>query len=57
MQNAARSGQFDLIVAVGFLIADAMAEVAGQFPDQKFAIIESKYNRDYRDPDDAVDGE
>ena len=40
MQNAARSGQFDLIVAVGFLIADAMAEVAGQFPDQKFAIID-----------------
>ena len=40
MQNAARSGQFDLIVAVGFLLADAMAEVADQFPDQKFAIID-----------------
>ena len=40
MQNAARSGKFDLIVAVGFLLADAMAEVANQFPDQKFAIID-----------------
>tara|TARA_Y100001960_G_scaffold119040_1_gene127497 strand:- start:257 stop:1426 length:1170 start_codon:yes stop_codon:yes gene_type:complete len=40
MQNAARSGKFDLIVAVGFLLADAMAEVADQFPDQKFAIID-----------------
>ena len=26
MQNAARSGKFDLVVAVGFLLADAMAE-------------------------------
>ena len=40
MQNAARSGKFDLIVAVGFLLADATAEVADQFPDQKFAIID-----------------
>jgi len=40
MQNAARSGKFDLVVAVGFLLADAMAEVAAQFPDQKFAIID-----------------
>ncbi len=40
LQNAARSGKFDLIVAVGFLLSDAMAEVADQFPDQKFAIID-----------------
>ena len=40
MQNAARSGKFDLIVGVGFMLADAMAEVSGQFPDQKFAIID-----------------
>jgi len=40
LQNAARTGDFDIIVAVGFLLADAMAEVAGQFPDQKFAIID-----------------
>ena len=40
LQNAARSGEFDVIVAVGFLLADAMAEVTDQFPDQKFAIID-----------------
>ena len=43
MQNAAPSGKFDLIVAVGFLLADAMAEVADQFPDQKFAIIDGTW--------------
>ena len=40
LQNAARSGEFDIIVGVGFLLADAMAEVTDQFPDQKFAIID-----------------
>jgi len=40
LQNAARAGDFDIIIGVGFLLADAMAEVAGQFPDQKFAIID-----------------
>ena len=40
LQNAARSGDFDIIIAVGFLLADSMAEVADQFPDQKFGIID-----------------
>ena len=40
LQNAARTGDFDLIVGVGFLLADAMAEVCDQFPDQNFAIID-----------------
>ena len=40
LQNAARSGDFEIIIGVGFLLADAMAEVAGQFPDQNFAIID-----------------
>lgn len=40
IQNAARSGQYEIIIAVGFLLADAIAEVAAQFPDQKFAIID-----------------
>ena len=40
LQNAARTGDFDIIVGVGFLLADAMAEVADQFPDQNFAIID-----------------
>ena len=40
LQNAARSNTFDLIIGVGFLLADAMAEVTDQFPNQKFAIID-----------------
>ena len=40
LQNAARTGDFDIIVGVGFLLADAMAEVCDQFPDQNFAIID-----------------
>ena len=40
LQNAARSHAFDLIIGVGFLLADAMAEVTDQFPNQKFAIID-----------------
>ena len=40
LQNAARTGDFDIIVGVGFLLAAAMAEVADQFPDQNFAIID-----------------
>jgi len=40
LQNAARTGEFDIIVGVGFLLADAMAEVCDQFPDQNFAIID-----------------
>jgi len=33
--------KFDLIVAPGFLFNSAMTEVAGQFPNQKFLIIDS----------------
>jgi len=40
LQMAAKSGDFDIIIGVGFLLADAMAEVADQHPDQKFAIID-----------------
>ncbi|MAF99834.1 MAG: sugar-binding protein [Acidiferrobacteraceae bacterium] len=40
LQNAARTGDFDLIVGVGFLLADAMAEAATEFPNQNFAIID-----------------
>lgn len=41
VRNAARSKRFDLIIAVGFLLTDAVATVAKEFPDQKFAIIDS----------------
>ena len=40
LQNAARTADFDIIIGVGFLLADAMAEVCDQFPDQNFAIID-----------------
>ena len=40
LQNAARTGDFDIIIGIGFLLADAMAEAADQFPDQNFAIID-----------------
>jgi len=41
LRNLARTGEFDLIIGVGFLFTDAMTAVAGEFPEQKFAIIDS----------------
>ncbi|MCD6094472.1 BMP family ABC transporter substrate-binding protein [bacterium] len=41
VRNAARSRQYDLIICVGFLLADALATVAPEFPEQKFAIIDA----------------
>lgn len=41
IRNAARIGKFDLIICVGFLLADALNEVAPEFPNQKFAIIDA----------------
>ena len=41
LRNLARTGEYDLIIGVGFLFTDAMADVAAQFPGQKFAIIDS----------------
>ena len=41
IRNAARSGSFDLIIAVGFLLTDATATAAKEFPEQKFMIIDS----------------
>jgi basic membrane protein A and related proteins len=32
--------QFDLVIAVGFLMAEATEQVAGQFPETNFAIID-----------------
>jgi len=40
LRNLARTGEYDLIIGVGFLLTDAMLEVAAEFPDQKFAIID-----------------
>ncbi len=41
IRHAARSRQFDLIICVGFLLADALNTVAPEFPNQKFAIIDA----------------
>ena len=41
IRHAARAGVFDLIICVGFLLADALNQVAPEFPDQKFAIIDA----------------
>ncbi len=41
VRNAARSGRFDLVIAVGFLLTDAISTAAKEFPDQKFMIIDS----------------
>jgi basic membrane protein A len=41
VRNAARSGSFDLIIAVGFLLTDAVKTAAGEYPNQKFMIIDS----------------
>ena len=32
--------KYDLVIGVGFLMADAMDTVATKFPDTKFAIID-----------------
>ena len=39
-RNLARTGQFDLIIGIGFLLGDALGTVAAEFPDQLFAIID-----------------
>ncbi|MCK4683219.1 BMP family ABC transporter substrate-binding protein, partial [Candidatus Bipolaricaulota bacterium] len=39
LRNVARTGEFDLIICVGFLLGDALATAAAEFPEQKFAII------------------
>ena len=39
LSQAARGG-YDLVIGVGFLMGDALASVAQQFPDTKFAIVD-----------------
>lgn len=40
LRTLARTRQHDVIVGVGFLIQDAMQQVAEEFPNQKFALID-----------------
>ncbi len=46
LRNLARTGEYELIIGVGFLFTDAMGEVAAEFPNQKFAIIDSVVDAD-----------
>jgi len=39
-RNLARTGNFDLIIGIGFLLGDALGTAAAEYPDQKFAIID-----------------
>ncbi len=43
LRNLARTGDYDLIICVGFLLGDALAAAAAEFPNQKFAIIDVGY--------------
>lgn len=39
-RNLARTGNYDLILGIGFLLGDALGVVAAEYPDQLFAIID-----------------
>ncbi len=43
LRNLARTGDYDLIICVGFLLGDALATASAEFPNQKFAIIDVDY--------------
>jgi basic membrane protein A len=43
LRNLARTGNYELIICVGFLLGDALAAAAAEFPNQKFAIIDVDY--------------
>jgi len=40
IQLLAQSGEYDLIICVGFLLGDALGQAAKDFPNQKFAVID-----------------
>ncbi len=41
IEEMAASGEYDLIICIAFEMRDALAAVAPQYPDQKFAFIDS----------------
>ena len=43
LRNLSRTGEYDIIICVGFLLGDALAAVAPEFPEQKYAIIDVGY--------------
>ncbi len=40
LRSLAQTGEYDIIIAVGFMMTDAVTQVADEFPDQKFAIVD-----------------
>ncbi|MBO8174625.1 MAG: BMP family ABC transporter substrate-binding protein [Thermococcus sp.] len=40
LRTLAQSGEYTIIIAVGFMMTDAIKQVADEFPNQKFAIID-----------------
>ncbi len=40
LRTLAQSGEYKLIIAVGFMMTDAVKQVADEFPNQKFAIVD-----------------
>lgn len=41
LESVSRSGEYDLIIGVGFLWLDPMIQVAPNFPQQKYALIDA----------------
>ena len=41
LRQLSKSGKYDLLVLVGFLWTDALNKTAGDFPNQKYALIDS----------------
>lgn len=41
LRTLARSGQYEVIIAVGFLLTDAVEQAAEEYPDQHFALIDA----------------
>ena len=42
LRTYAESGEYDLIIATGFMMKDALVTVANEFPEQKFAITDER---------------
>ncbi len=42
LRSYAESGEYDLVIATGFMMKDALLAVAKEFPDQKFAITDER---------------
>jgi len=44
-RDFAKTGQYEIIICVGFDQADALTKVAGEYPDQKFAIVDMSVDK------------